>query len=252
MMMKRILLSSLCEKRFNLKSNVKKQERIIHRTKSHECVKCKMTFTSICNLKRHSELHDDDRRRKRQRQNSSSQPDPSSLQTDGATPSRPVSRSRSAFNAFETIKIYPSAAVLKDLELFLLECESETIEIIERRTREERGTKFYLGAKIRFVRNVIETELEFCESYFRSKCVTFLLNEPAEEKVKHGFEKIKTSCEEFGDRDSGWVIDEILFLEVNTCLYHPLSASTCIPLSPFIAKKMVVINIRNSDAKCFL
>ncbi|KAF8789432.1 Retrovirus-related Pol polyprotein type-2 like protein [Argiope bruennichi] len=57
---------SLCEKCFNLQSNLKKHERIIHRTKSLECFKCKKTFTSICNLKRHTEWHDDDDRRRKE------------------------------------------------------------------------------------------------------------------------------------------------------------------------------------------
>ncbi|GBN91024.1 hypothetical protein AVEN_195498-1, partial [Araneus ventricosus] len=81
---------------------------------------------------------------------------------------------------------------------------------------------------------------------------TCLLKESPVEKVKTGFVKIQTSCEEFQARGSGWVIDAILYFEVNTCTYHPLAASSFIPLPSAIAKKRAIINIKNTDNKCFL
>ncbi|GBL87019.1 hypothetical protein AVEN_218727-1 [Araneus ventricosus] len=127
--------------------------------------------------------------------------------------------------------------------------DKETIEILEQRVQEKRGIKFYLNVKIRFVRFITETEN--CHSFFRSKCGTCLLDESLKEKVKTDFKKIETSCEEFEARGSGWVIDEILLHDVNTCVYHPLAASTYIPLPSAISKKKAVINIKNND-KCFL
>ncbi|GBM60377.1 hypothetical protein AVEN_156939-1 [Araneus ventricosus] len=46
-------------------------------------------------------------------------------------------------------------------------------------------------------------------------------------------------------RSSGWVIDEILYLEVNTRVYRPLDE----PLPSAISKKKAVIDIKNSDDK---
>ena len=41
-------------------------------------------------------------------------------------------------------------------------------------------------------------------------------------------------------------------MEVNTVEYIPLAGSSFIPLLSTIAKKKAVLNIQNSDQKCFL
>ncbi|GBM25732.1 hypothetical protein AVEN_242000-1 [Araneus ventricosus] len=200
-------------------------------------------------LKRHIVVHDDynngNSRNKRQGRSSSPQPGPSGLQSGSDGTRR--RRSRTALNTFEVVKIFPSATVLKGFELFLNNSEKETIKHLEQKAREERGVRFYLNVKIRFVRSITETGKKYLEEHFRSKCETCLLDESPEEKVKNDFEKIKTSCEEFETPGRGWLIDKILFLEVNTCVYRPLSASTFIPIPSAIAKKKAVINIKNSD-----
>ncbi|GBM22569.1 hypothetical protein AVEN_183994-1 [Araneus ventricosus] len=101
--------------------------------------------------------------------------------------------------------------------------EKGTIEHLEQKARQKRGIKFYRNVKIRFVRYITETENEYCHSIFRSKSETCLLDESSKEKVKMGFEKIKTSCYEFKTRGRGWAIGESLYLEVNTCVYRPLA-----------------------------
>ncbi|GFY77356.1 uncharacterized protein TNIN_5301 [Trichonephila inaurata madagascariensis] len=115
-----------------------------------------------------------------------------------------------------------------------------------------KGIKWYVCVKVRFVRKTAETEEEKCESHFRSICEITLLNESPEKKVTAAFLKILSSCEEFEGRGSGWILDEILHLEVKTCAYQPLAASSYIPLPKIIAKKKAVINIKNSNDKCFL
>ncbi|GBM20224.1 hypothetical protein AVEN_216646-1 [Araneus ventricosus] len=122
-------------------------------------------------------------------------------------------------------------------------------EILEQRTQEKREIKFYLNCKIRFVREVSKTEREYCDAFFLSKNETCLLKESLVEKVKTGFVKIQTSCEEFQTRGSGWVIAAILYFEVNTCTYHPLAASSFIPLPSAIEKKGAIVNIKNTDKK---
>lgn len=51
---------------------------------------------------------------------------------------------------------------------------------------------------------------------------------------------------------SGWTIDKIIKLEVNTVEYTPLGGSSYVPLHPKMQKKRAVLNIRNTDQKCFL
>ncbi|GFX57835.1 uncharacterized protein TNCV_943951 [Trichonephila clavipes] len=113
----------------------------------------------------------------------------------------------------------------------------------------ERYQVVRLRQEVRFVRKTAETEEEKCESHFRSICEISLLNESPENGK--AFLKILSSCEEFEGRGSGWILDEILHLEVKTCACQPLAASSYIALPKTITKKKAVINIKNSDEKCF-
>ncbi|GBM96706.1 hypothetical protein AVEN_1236-1 [Araneus ventricosus] len=191
---------TLCDETFTLPSSLKKHERLRHATNNHSFFKCKRTFENSDGLKRHIVLYDDDNdgnsRNKQQRQSSSPQPGPSCLQSGVGSPIRrsrtappqpgpyclqsgvggPIRRSRTALNTIEVVKIFPRATVLKDLELFLIECEKKTMEHLYQKSREERGIKFYLNIKVRFVRYITETEKEYLETHFRSKCETCLFD----------------------------------------------------------------------------
>ncbi|XP_074041969.1 uncharacterized protein [Leptinotarsa decemlineata] len=56
---------------------------------------------------------------------------------------------------------------------------------------------------------------------------------------------------EFQHRDSGWTIEEILFMEVNVNKYSPLGGSSYIKLPKFIELKKSVVNVINQDQYCF-
>jgi hypothetical protein len=51
---------------------------------------------------------------------------------------------------------------------------------------------------------------------------------------------------------SGWVLDQLLRLDLHVLKYDPLRASTYLPLPREIQLKRAVINIKNSDNLCFL
>lgn len=57
---------------------------------------------------------------------------------------------------------------------------------------------------------------------------------------------IKTQSEEFQERDSGWALEKILYLEVNICKY-----SSYIRLPEVIQNKKAVIYVKNEDDACF-
>ncbi|VEN44960.1 unnamed protein product, partial [Callosobruchus maculatus] len=63
--------------------------------------------------------------------------------------------------------------------------------------------------------------------------------------------KISVKSKEFAERESGWVLEQILYLEINISKYNPLRASSYIPLPKVIASKKAVVNICNTDNCCF-
>ena len=56
---------------------------------------------------------------------------------------------------------------------------------------------------------------------------------------------------EFLERDSGWILEYFVNLEVNVNKFNPLRASSYIPLPPSISKRKAVVNIKNDDQYCF-
>ncbi|KAJ8983456.1 hypothetical protein NQ317_013331 [Molorchus minor] len=71
------------------------------------------------------------------------------------------------------------------------------------------------------------------------------------ETFDHLFNIIDRKADEFAERDSGWILLQILHLEVNINKYNPLQASTYLPLPISITKKNAIVNIKNNDEYCF-
>ena len=51
---------------------------------------------------------------------------------------------------------------------------------------------------------------------------------------------------------SGWYFKEVIQFEIHTVDYNPMRGSAHFPLPDWIIKKRAIINIRNTDDKCFL
>ena len=56
----------------------------------------------------------------------------------------------------------------------------------------------------------------------------------------------------FQKEGSGWVLDEILHLDLSIAQYTPVKGSSYIPLPNKLKAKKAIININNSDNKCFM
>lgn len=62
---------------------------------------------------------------------------------------------------------------------------------------------------------------------------------------------LNTQSEESQEKESGWAIQKVLFIEVNFNKYSPMRGSSYLPLPKFIKNKKAIINIQNSDEACF-
>ena len=71
--------------------------------------------------------------------------------------------------------------------------------------------------------------------------------------LKESFEEILNLLDIWINESTGWSIDEIQGLYINTSNYEPLSSSSYIQLPEKLRKsKKDLINIKNKDNKCFL
>ena len=125
---------------------------------------------------------------------------------------------------------------------------------MENRIHEEvakkRAVKFYLSLRVNF---------------HPSTDVTFLIDPPAvistaTVEVYHTsdvhvalhcsiYRNPASAVEDFEQRESGWILDKLLALNLHLLKFDPLRATSYIPLPAY---KKAVININNKDKKCFL
>ncbi|GFX28843.1 hypothetical protein TNCV_4250821 [Trichonephila clavipes] len=121
-------------------------------------------------LKRHLKLHEVSRAKilenKRKRLNSSPQPGSLVYQALAAEDKRDNTKSCTCLNTFQTNTILTNLNFIKNLNGFLQNSKEEVIRIVENKPKEKKGIKWYVCAKVRFVRKTAETEEEKSESHF--------------------------------------------------------------------------------------
>ena len=81
----------------------------------------------------------------------------------------------------------------------------------------------------------------------KTQSITLQLGDTYDEMRDRMLEKLS----EFQKNGSGWRLKSIHGLEISIAKYDPLSGSGYSKLPPYIAKKNIVINMRNEDNQCF-
>ena len=61
-----------------------------------------------------------------------------------------------------------------------------------------------------------------------------------------------SAIENFQQRESGWILDKLIALDLYLLEFDPLQVTSYIPLPACIQNRKAVIHIKNKDEKCFL
>lgn len=85
----------------------------------------------------------------------------------------------------------------------------------------------------------------------KNKIITKDNDNSIERAIKSFFKSILCQSSEFSERNSGYGLESILFLDLNINKYSPLKGSGFIPTPPSIANKRAIINFKKFDDKCF-
>ena len=129
----------------------------------------------------------------------------------------------------------------------------EQIEtILTDRLSNVKGRKWFMTLFVNFVKYNQNNEAVYAEPTFRSLSLACTNVSQIKEQMAEAFQHVHNSYQNFERDGSGWSIDKILKLEVNTTEFVPLEGSSYIPLPVKIQKKKAVLNIQNNDHKCFL
>ncbi|GBO32083.1 hypothetical protein AVEN_95751-1 [Araneus ventricosus] len=251
MCVKRLFPASL-----NLKRHMKKHGDHVN----HACSQCSMKFYRVDKLQEHMRTHTREKKTYLCEQCDQVFPCMSDLlrhkRIDHSAPPAPriaaAPRAQNALGVYSSHFMTPTPAGKWDLLLFFEEVRSQIHDMIVDELQQKKAIKWYCVSKIRFSRETPDGDVEYCTPYFRSKVVIELDTSIIGDHIGQAFEKIKESLDEFLKNGSGWVFDSVIHMELKTATYHPLAPSSYIPLPSKLAAKKAVINIKNTDQKCFI
>ena len=88
-------------------------------------------------------------------------------------------------------------------------------------------------------------------AYFRSSPKTIMNNPEIEEQLDLSLSECESQLDEFTNNGSGWILEKVLRIDVETAVYNPFKGASYIPTPDFIPKGSVV-NVRNDDNRCFM
>ena len=148
-------------------------------------------------------------------------------------------------------KYNPNKQEKYDMLLALQGKKNTIINNLKKQLQKKKGIKWYISVKVRMIIISPDGPDQIAEPHFRSICNTTINIENIEKEYLQAVEKIKTPFLEYQREGSGWQLDEVLYIDVGVVTYKPLKGATYIPLPKRIRNKKAILNIKNSDEKCF-
>lgn len=218
----------ICGKQYRRKETLFKHKKSSHTTtldRQFKCSTCAQTFLTPGELIGHNQSH--------------------SVQTGG--------QSQSAFNgAVEIRTLQPVGIDRYDLVKFLASVRPIIEKHLLAKVR-ERAIKWYIVAQVKLTREDRDGDVRTVEPYFRSVTYSLLGTDTFDSHdLNEALQKLVTGLEKYIHESSGWILQNVIKLDINTILYKPLGGSSYVELPKTLASSHTVLNIRNKDNKCFV
>ena len=117
--------------------------------------------------------------------------------------------------------------------------------------RQDGPQKFYLAVKVRFYkRDKVGNKTEV-SAYFHGTMHTLLREADYDEAYQNSLNKIWIAFDIFLKNGSGWILERVEKILLNTYMYEPIGSSSYIPTPKSIIKKKAIVNVKNkTDKKC--
>ncbi|XP_054723735.1 RB-associated KRAB zinc finger protein-like [Uloborus diversus] len=228
-----------CDMTFTRLDNLRRHERATHGEPIHKCSQCDQAFSRKSNLMQHVRV-------------SHSAPMKRKAEEQGPAPKRHRPARRSALNTFATEFFTPSPTNAADLKMSFKELKPQILAFLKEEMMEKQSMKWRIIVKALFSRIGSDGEEQMNSTYLSCKFVTELVEETIEKHLDEAMVCVEKNLEEFQQLGSGWILEEIQHVEIPTAKYHPLAASSYIPLPGKLAAKKAILNIQNEDQKCLV
>jgi hypothetical protein len=251
-----------CNVSFTRKDDLKRHQKRHQRTVTLTCNKRRKEFSRRDNLVEH-QLHCQGNPLKRGREEDYSSPTPKKVRVEnqigeGESDSQveendnPCSSTTAFEDSLKKIELKPRKDKKQDMSHFLRGKTRPILNHLSKQLVQKRGIKWFISVKIRFTKPKPDGEDLATEPYFRSLCMKTVHQHELDNQLDEAKQKIIQSLVLFQKEGSGWVLDEILHLGLSIAQYTPVKGSSYISLPSKLKTKKTIINIKNSDSKCFM
>ena len=133
-----------------------------------------------------------------------------------------------------------------------LKSKEEQIRVLLREELKKRlRIKFYITLQVRF-NKIKGDQVQTTDPFFHGRCHVVLKKEDIEFSLRESMKKIFTSFLEYQREGSNWALDKVLGVNLHIVKYKPFKGSSYIPLPAKLANKRAIVNVQNTDQKCFM
>ena len=164
---------------------------------------------------------------------------------------------RAALQNNAAVETFIPTAV-EDILAALCELEPTIITHLKEKL-EENNIKWYVNMHCVFkkpkkddVTGVPTDDFHTEDVYQASQTYTATTPDEIDKAILEVFQIISAKFQDFQREGSGWTLDHVVKVEVNTATYDPLVGSSYIPLPLGLIDSYSILNIKNYDNKCFL
>ena len=117
--------------------------------------------------------------------------------------------------------------------------------------KELKGVKFQLALEAELIEQNSNGEDVIAISRFNDKIMAFIDETQIDDEIKEAKYEILKRIENFMREGSGCIFERVLRLYLNIARYQPIHGSSYIDLPQKIKRKQAIINVKNTDNKCF-
>ena len=236
-----------CKKNLKSRKSLLRHKREQHESQRFSCPHCNYRTNRKYQLSEHKKTH------QKKKKSISFQNVEQQTVSEPISPSQPSNHNepvRSAFNG----KIQERAWFVRGSTdpLGALKEYKERIKTVLFLSLKKNPQKFYIAIKVRFFKRDKDGHKSEDSAFFHGTMHTVLRKEDFEEAYQTSLQKIWKSFDIFIRNGSGWTLERVEKIFLNTYNYQPIGISSYIPTPKAIAKKKAVVNVQNkTNHKCF-
>ena len=255
----------VCGKSFQRKSDLNRHQRTVHGSATLQCGNCGARFSRKDSLMRHIKNHHpsdhqcnntdvEDMDVREGQSNANYQMGGADTSTEETVDNNTHAciTSEEAINGnLKKISIPAEDQTKFDPMAFLKSKEEQIRSLLREVLKKRLRIKFYITLQVRFSKTKGD-QVQTTDPFFHDRCHVVLKKEDIEFSLRESMKKIFSSILEYQREGSNWTLDKVLGVNVHIVKYKPLKGSSYIPLPAKLANKKAIVNVQNTDQKCFM